>query len=80
MTDRPGPDPTVSDEQILELFRDSDDPVLTASEIADQVDLTRRNVLNRLKDLETEGALRSKKVGGRSTVWWLPGETATADR
>ncbi|GAB7092556.1 hypothetical protein JCM18237_28270 [Halorubrum luteum] len=80
MSDRPGPDPTVSDEQILELFRDSDDPVLTASEIADQVDLTRRNVLNRLKDLETKGAIESKKVGGRSTVWWLPGETGTVGR
>jgi len=78
MTDRPGPDPTVSDEQILELFGESVDPVLTASEIADQVDLTRRNVLNRLKDLESEGSLKSKKVGGRSTVWWLPGETSTS--
>ncbi|MYL16167.1 HTH domain-containing protein [Halorubrum terrestre] len=78
MSDRPGPDPTVSDEQILSLFRESTDPVLTASEIADQVDLTRRNVLNRLKDLESNGHLRSKKVGGRSTVWWLPGETSTS--
>lgn len=77
MSDRPGPDPKVSDEQILKLFRNSPDPVLTASEIADQVDLTRRNVLDRLKDLEDEGFLVSKKVGSRSTVWWLAKKTST---
>lgn len=80
MSDSPGPDPTISDEQILELFRDSEDPILTASEIASQVDMTRRWVLDRLKDLEMEGHLQSKKVGGRSTVWWLPGETATENQ
>ena len=80
MTDRPGPDPSVSDEQILELFSESVDPVLTATEIADQVDMSRRYVLNRLKDLEASNQICSKKVGGRSTVWWLPGGTSTEDR
>jgi len=80
MSDRPGPDPSVSDDEILELFRTSAEPVLTATEIAEQVDLSRRNILNRLKDLESEGEIRSKKVGGRSTVWWLPGETSTGSQ
>ena len=80
MTDRPGPDPSVSDEQILELFSESPDPVLTATEIADQVDMSRRYVLDRLKDLEEDGQINSKKVGSRSTVWWLPGETSTTNR
>jgi DNA-binding Lrp family transcriptional regulator len=80
MSDSPGPDPSISDKQILELFRDSEDPILTASEIAGQVDMSRRWVLDRLKDLEARRQLQSKKVGGRSTVWWLPGETATEDQ
>ncbi|MDB2269518.1 HTH domain-containing protein [Halorubrum ezzemoulense] len=80
MSDSPGPDPSISDEQILELFHDSEDPILTASEIAGQVDMSRRWALDRLKDLEGKGHIQSKKVGGRSTVWWLPGETSTGNQ
>ena len=75
--ERRGRKPTVSDEEILTVFRDSDDPVLIASEIAEKVDIGRRAVNYRLEKLESEGVLRSKSVGGRSTVWWLPEHTDT---
>jgi MarR-like DNA-binding transcriptional regulator SgrR of sgrS sRNA len=45
---------------------------LTASEIADQLGCSRRTALNKLHELEAETDLKSKKVGGRSRVWWIP--------
>jgi predicted ArsR family transcriptional regulator len=45
---------------------------LTASEIADRLGCSRRTALNKLHDLEDETDLESKKVGGRSRVWWIP--------
>ena len=45
---------------------------LTASEIADELGCSRRTALNKLHELEADTDLTSKKVGGRSRVWWIP--------
>ena len=74
---KPGPDPTVSDEEIFSVFIDASDPVLTATEAAEQLPITRRGLYNRLVTLEKDEQIRSKKVGGRTTVWWVPGQTST---
>ncbi|MEF8781794.1 MAG: HTH domain-containing protein [Haloarculaceae archaeon] len=47
---------------------------LTAREVADELGCSRRTALNKLHDLEAETELTSKKVGGRSRVWWIPVE------
>ena len=47
---------------------------LTASEVADELGCSRRTALNKLHDLQEETDLTSKKVGGRSRVWWIPVE------
>jgi MarR-like DNA-binding transcriptional regulator SgrR of sgrS sRNA len=47
---------------------------LTASEVADELECSRRTALNKLHELEEETDLTSKKVGGRSRVWWIPVE------
>ena len=73
-----GPNPRVSDEEILQVFRQSADPVLTASEVATDLPIKRRSVYDRLSQLEEEDILESKKVGGRTTVWWLPDHTSTS--
>jgi len=66
-----GRPPSVSDEEILDVFRESSDPVLIASEVADEVSIGRRGVYKRLEQLADEGELGRKKIGGRGTVWWL---------
>lgn len=76
---RRGPKPQVSDEELLSIFEKSPDPVLTASEVAEHVSIARRGVYDRLRQLEESGILESKKVGGRTTVWWYPGFTDTGD-
>lgn len=71
---KPGPSPTVTPEDVLEEFRSRDDPnePLTAPEIADRLGCSRTTALNRLRELAERGDVASKKVGGRSRVWWLP--------
>lgn len=73
MTDRgePGRKPRVSDEELLAVFHDSPDPVLSTREVADELPIGRRATLSRLEALVDDGALRSKSIGGRNTVWWL---------
>lgn len=69
---RGGRKPRVTDEEILELFRESDDPVLSTAEVAEQIPIQRRGTLNRLQALVDEGRLEGKDIGGRNRVWWLP--------
>lgn len=71
---KPGPKPKTPPEDVLGVFhgrKDSSEP-LTAPEIASALDCSRRTALDRLHELEERGAIASKKVGGRSRVWWLP--------
>lgn len=68
-----GRPPQVTDEEILEVLRESGDPVLIASEVAEELPIGRRGVYNRLEQLAEDGRLGRKKIGGRGTVWWLAG-------
>lgn len=66
----PGRKPTVSDEEILEVFRKASDPVLTTKEIAEEIDLGRRGAYDRLRKLSHEDSIEMKKVGETGAVWW----------
>ena len=74
-----GRSPRVADEDILELFRESDDPVLSTVEVADELPIDRRGVLDRLHQLTETEQLDSKKIGDRNIVWWLIGERDERD-
>jgi predicted transcriptional regulator len=43
-----------------------------SSEVAMALGCSRRTALNKLHELEDSTAVRTKKVGGRSRVWWIP--------
>ena len=61
-------------EDVTAVFEDRDDYAepLTATEIADRLGCSRRTALNKLHRLQENTDLTSKKVGGRSRVWWIP--------
>ncbi|WP_128223992.1 hypothetical protein [Halobacteriaceae bacterium SHR40] len=65
----------VSTADLLVVFADRSDPFepLTASEVAEEVDLSRRAVSDRLEELagDTPPALRTKKTGAKGRVWWV---------
>ena len=75
---KPGPAPTVTPEDILDVFAARDDPTepLTAPEIADALGCSRSTALDKLHRLCERGDIASKKVGGRSRVWWVPSDAA----
>jgi hypothetical protein len=77
---KPGPNPEVVAADILDVFRDrtDDSEPLTAPEIADAVNCSRRTALDRLHELEERGSVTSKKVGGRSLVWWIPDDNTSS--
>lgn len=66
----PGRKPEVSDDEILAVLRESDEPVLTAGEVAAKLVIGRRSVHDRLVDLHERGLLGRKDVGPRA-VWWV---------
>jgi GTP-sensing pleiotropic transcriptional regulator CodY len=70
----PGRDVEYSEVDVVEVFKSREDYAepLTASEIAERIGCSRRTALNRLHDLEESTDVTSKKVGGRSRVWWIP--------
>lgn len=67
-------EPEVSDGDLLDVFRESENPVLTATMVAEEVDIGRKAVLERLQELEEEGVMERLEVGARAVVWWPGGE------
>jgi len=67
----PGRNPTISDADLLREVRLLPDPVVTATEVSEAIDMTRQGAYNRLSELVDAGYLRSKQVGSRAVVYWL---------
>ena len=70
----PGRETQYTESDVIEVFRERTDYAepLTASEVAERLGCSRRTALNRLHDVQEETDVTSKKVGGRSRVWWVP--------
>jgi len=70
----PGRETEYEVEDVTAVFGDREDYAepLTASEVADALGCSRRTALNKLDELADSTELTSKKVGGRSRVWWIP--------
>jgi len=70
----PGSTHGVPPEDVLAVFdgRDDASEPLTAPEIADTLNASRRTVFDRLKELRDRGDIASKKIGARARVWWVP--------
>jgi len=70
----PGREVEYTESDVVGVFEARDDYAepLTASEVADELGCSRRTALNRLHDLQESTEVTSKKVGGRSRVWWIP--------
>jgi repressor of nif and glnA expression len=66
---------TVTDQEILKVFDYEDDPVLSASEVADGLrrfgkQMTSEGVRHRLEAMAEEGLVSRKKLGARAVGWW----------
>jgi len=68
-----GPDPEVTDDELLQAIAGTDYPFATISDVAHSVDLSRERVRQRLKELEAEGVVNCVKTGG-VMIYWLSSE------
>jgi predicted ArsR family transcriptional regulator len=66
--------PSVTDADILGILERASAPVMTATEIADELPIGRSAVRKRLVDLHERGTVERKSVGARSVVWWIVDE------
>ncbi|RLM90557.1 helix-turn-helix domain-containing protein [Haloarcula sp. Atlit-7R] len=56
-------------ESVMSVFENTDLPVLTATEVAEELDCSRASAYNKLEELVDRGALHKKKVGARAVVY-----------
>ena len=68
-----GREPEIADSEILNVFIKTEDPVLTAPEIAEKFGYSTSGIYKRLKRLQEESLLDSKKVG-QGRAWWITNE------
>ncbi|GGN92306.1 hypothetical protein GCM10009030_16440 [Haloarcula pellucida] len=61
---------TVDDARILALFEETEEPIRTVPDMAEELSLGSDALRRRLKRLEESGEVKSKQVGARSVVWW----------
>jgi len=61
---------TVSDVEILRQFALEAAPFMHPTELTDSLEMSRQGVYKRLKDLEEQGLLESKKAADTRN-WWL---------
>jgi predicted transcriptional regulator len=66
---KPGPDPEVDKEQIIRELILAHPPVLGASDIAERTGISRQAIHRRLRQMQEDGLVNSRKIG-RVRVWW----------
>jgi response regulator of citrate/malate metabolism len=59
----------VTYDSVLDVFEKADIPVLTANEVADELDCSRSSAYNKLEELVDRKELHKKKVGARAAVY-----------
>jgi len=68
-------------EAALEPFEEREDlgRPLTASDVMDALDCSRRTAHNKLNALVDADRLKTRKIGSRGRVWWIPVPAADAE-
>lgn len=61
---------TVTLDETIEVFDTVEGPVVTSSDVAEALDCSRETARRKLRALEEQGRVASRKTAGR-VVWWL---------
>ena len=57
---------------LASVFAKRNEPVLTASDIAEALDITQQGAHAKLQRAHNNGTVEKKTVGARAVVWWIP--------
>jgi len=68
---------TVTLEDVLGVFETVDGPVVTSGDVADALECSRETARRKLRTIEAQGRVASRKTAGR-VVWWVVAEHASA--
>jgi len=69
--DSMGRPPSISAEEVCRILALHPEPVVTAADVHEEMDMTQRGAQERLKSLVKDGYLASKRVGSSAVVFWL---------
>lgn len=64
---------TVTLDDVLGVFETVDGPVVTSGDVAEALDCSRETARRKLRTLEEQGTVASRKTAGR-VVWWVVDE------
>ncbi|ELZ31354.1 hypothetical protein C474_08632 [Halogeometricum pallidum JCM 14848] len=67
---------TVTPDDVLDVFEIVEGPVVTSGDVAETLDCSRETARRKLRTLEEQGHVASRKTAGR-VVWWVVGEQGT---
>lgn len=68
-----GPDPKVTDEELIRAIENTDYPFATITDVTERVELSRERVRQRLEVLEKNSGVGRVKTGG-VVIYWLSSE------
>lgn len=61
----------VTTNDVLEELRSVNEPVGTAAELAEKLDVSSQTIVRRLEELDDRGVVNRKQVGANAVVWWI---------
>ena len=64
----------IDPETVMDVFDAREDRArpVTATDVVDELDVSRRTAHNKLNALVERGVLETRKIGARGRVWWIP--------
>lgn len=68
---------TVTLDDVLGVFETVEGPVVTSGDVAETLDCSRETARRKLRTLEEQGRIASRKTAGR-VVWWVVNEQRSA--
>lgn len=75
-----GPDPTVSDSELIEAIKRTERPFATAKQVSDTVGLSDWRVRQRLERLDENNEIKRDRIGGGPFIYWLEGSFSEESR
>lgn len=75
-----GPEPSVSDDALINAIDQTERPFATAGEVADFVGLSDWRVRQRLERLDESDDINRSRIGGGPFIYWLDGSFSEESR
>jgi predicted ArsR family transcriptional regulator len=62
----------VTQDRLRDEIESFEDPFVTASDMAEQLDVARQTAHKHLQRMHERDGLEKRKIGGSAVIWWFP--------